>query len=105
MITQEKIDEIVSRIVTANNPDKIILFGSYANGNPTSASDIDLLVIKETDEVNYLRSVEMYQSIKGVMVPVDILVYTNKEFEEGKNEKYNFLNSAVKNSKILYERK
>jgi len=105
MITQQKIDEIVSRIVEANKPDKIILFGSYASGNPTSASDIDLLVIKETDEVNYLRSVAVYESIYGSKVPVDVLVYTPLEFEKEKDEKYSFLHDALKKSKVLYDRK
>jgi hypothetical protein len=39
------------------------------------------------------------------MVPVDILAYTRKELEQEKADKYSFLNSAVKSSKILYERK
>ena len=40
------IEEIVRRIVSIAQPEKIILFGSYAYGNPDADSDIDLLVIK-----------------------------------------------------------
>jgi hypothetical protein len=39
------------------------------------------------------------------MIPMDILVYTNKEFEQEKKEKFSFLSEAIKTSKILYERK
>ena len=39
------------------------------------------------------------------MIPMDILVYTNIEFEKEINEKYSFLYSAIKTSKIVYERK
>jgi hypothetical protein len=38
------------------------------------------------------------------MIPIDVLVYTLPEFEKEKKIKYSFLNSALKNSKILYER-
>lgn len=43
------IEEIVEKIKRTYNPEKIILFGSYAYGNPNKESDIDLLIIKDTD--------------------------------------------------------
>ena len=45
MISQEKIKEVIDRIVKNINPEKIILFGSYASGNPGEDSDLDILVI------------------------------------------------------------
>lgn len=45
MIGKEKITEIVDKIASGYNPDKIILFGSYATGNPNEDSDLDLFVI------------------------------------------------------------
>ncbi len=105
MIDSLKINEIINRIVESYNPDKIILFGSYASGNPNEDSDLDLLVIKETDMPRFQREFEIYKSLIGSMVPVDILAYTGKELEQEKADKYSFLNSAVKSSKILYERK
>ena len=44
-ITEQLIEEIKDRIVSAVQPEKIILFGSYAYGTPTKDSDLDLLVI------------------------------------------------------------
>jgi predicted nucleotidyltransferase len=105
MIEAKKIDDIVYRIATKFDPDKIILFGSYASGNPTDDSDIDLLIIKETDLPRHRRSFDIQKSLIGSMIPMDILVYTNKEFENEKDEKYSFLNTAIKTSKLLYERK
>jgi len=49
MIGEDKISEIVNKIAFGYNPEKIILFGSYAAGNPSEDSDLDLFVIKETD--------------------------------------------------------
>ena len=105
MIETDKINEIVSRIATRFNPYRIILFGSYAVGNPDKDSDIDLLVIKDTALPRHKRSFEIQKSLIGSMIPMDILVYTPQEFDQEKKEKYSFLNSAIKNSKILYERK
>ncbi|HID94921.1 MAG TPA: nucleotidyltransferase domain-containing protein [Candidatus Latescibacteria bacterium] len=47
MIIQKEIEEIVKRIVTGYKPEKIVLFGSYAYGNPTEDSDLDLLVVSK----------------------------------------------------------
>jgi predicted nucleotidyltransferase len=105
MIEIAKIYDIVARIAAKFNPDKIILFGSYASGTPNNDSDIDLLVIQDTDLPRHKRSFDIQKMLIGSMIPMDILVYTNNEFEKEKNEKYSFLNSAIKTSKILYERK
>jgi len=45
MIEREKIEEIVLKIAQEYDPDKIILFGSYANGIPDEHSDLDLLIM------------------------------------------------------------
>ncbi len=105
MIELKKINEIVARIVLKFNPDKIILFGSYASGTANNDSDVDLLVIQNTDLPRHKRSFDIQKLLIGSMIPMDILVYTNTEFEKEKNEKSSFLNSAIKTSKILYERK
>jgi len=105
MIETTKINDIVSRIAARFNPDKIILFGSYAAGNPDNDSDLDLLIIKDTDLPRHLRSFDIQKLLIGSMIPMDILVYTNQEFEQEQNERYSFLNSAIKTSKILYERR
>jgi predicted nucleotidyltransferase len=104
MIETTKINEIVKRIANIFNPDKIILFGSYAAGNADENSDIDLLVIKDSDMPRHMRSFDIQKSLIGSMIPMDILVYTSKEFEQEKNEKNTFLFSAIKTSKVLYER-
>lgn len=105
MIKTTKINEIVIRIATNFDPDKIILFGSYATGIPNDDSDLDLLIIQDTDLPRHKRSFDIQKSLIGSMVPMDIVVFTNKEFEQERNEKYSFLNSAIKNSKVVYERR
>ena len=104
MIETSKINEIVSKIADNFNPEKIILFGSYAKNMQYKGSDLDLLIIRETNLPVYKRAIDIRLSLIGTKVPIDILVYTNSEFEQEKSDKYSFLFSALKNSKVLYER-
>jgi predicted nucleotidyltransferase len=105
LIDNNTISNIVFRIASNILPDKIFLFGSYATGQATEDSDIDLLVVKDTSEPRHKRSIEIQRLLKGSKLPVDILVYTNDEFDREKTIKYSFVNSAIKGAKLLYERK
>jgi len=104
MIDSNKIKEVVSRIATKFNPEKIILFGSHANGTPNNDSDLDLLIVQETDLPMHQRGFEIRMSLRSTMIPMDILIYTKDEFNSEKDNNFSFLNSAMKNSKVLYER-
>jgi predicted nucleotidyltransferase len=105
MISKNKIDEIVGRIANHYSPDKIILFGSYAHGIPDENSDIDLLIIKDSDKSRPERGIEVRKLLSGAMVPMDILVYTNQEIKESANNKYSFVYQALTKGKTLYEKK
>ena len=104
MIDSKVIDEVVKRIASRFNPDKIILFGSYANGTQNDDSDLDLLIVQDSDLPMQKRGLDIRMSLLGTMIPMDILIYTKSEFDQEKNNSLSFLNSAIKNSKILYER-
>lgn len=104
MIGPDKISDIVKKIVSGYNPDKIILFGSYATGNPNEDSDLDLFVIKETDLPRPQRTVQVRKMIYGSMVPIDLIVYTPKEIDESRNNRFGFVYEVLNKGKILYER-
>ena len=104
MIDLAKINDIAQRIANRFNPEQIILIGSYAKGTQDNGSDIDLLIIQDTDLPSHKRGIDIRLSLVGSKMPFDILVYTRNEFEKEKNDKYSFLHAAVKNSRILYER-
>ncbi|PIY07365.1 MAG: hypothetical protein COZ21_00625, partial [Bacteroidetes bacterium CG_4_10_14_3_um_filter_31_20] len=74
-------------------------------GTPNSDSDLDLLIIKQTSLPKHLRASEVRKHLYGMMIPIDLLVYTPIEYDIEKNQKYSFLNSIITNSKVLYERK
>ena len=102
MLIQELINQIVKTIVTGYEPKKIILFGSYACGNPTKDSDIDLLVIKDDDlpKVHRNRIVRSY--LKNFLFPIDVIVKSSQEFEMFKDIKGTVVYMANKYGKVLY---
>ena len=104
MISKAKIDSVVNKIIENFNPNKIILIGSYAAGNATEDSDLDLLVIKETEQPRRERNIEIRRNLIGSMIPMDILVYTPSEFEKEKEISFSFVSTAIENSKVLYEK-
>ena len=104
MIDSNKINEVVSRIATGFNPESIILFGSYASGNQAEDSDLDLLIIQETELPMHKRGLDIRLALIGTKIPIDVLFYTKTEFEEENKKRYSFISSAIKNSKVLYER-
>ena len=104
MIHKAAIQGIVDRIVEGYDPEKIILFGSYAEGNPDDNSDVDLLVVKETDKPRPERVVEARRFVYGASVPLDLIVYTPEEIESEKRNKLGFIFRVLNNGKTIYER-
>ena len=102
MISQEEINEVIDRIVKNINPEKIILFGSYASGNPSEDSDLDILIVKEMRMPRYKRSREVKKHLRGMKIPIDVMVYTKKEIKKWENTETAFINQAIKQGKILY---
>ena len=102
MITHEQIDELVERIVKNVNPKKIILFGSYAYGEPNNDSDIDLLIVKDTDEPRFKRDRKIRKYLRGMKIPIDLIIYTEQEIEEWKHTKAAFINHILEKGKVLY---
>lgn len=104
MIGADKITEIVNRIATGYNPDKIILFGSYASGEQSEDSDLDLLVIKNSDLPRPQRALQVRKMLFGMMIPMDLIVYTPEEIALSRDNKYSFVYEILNTGKVLYER-
>ncbi len=80
MITEENIRELCERIVQEFQPEKIILFGSYASGNPTPDSDVDLLVVLPFAGKNFRKSLEILNRTNPLF-PIDLLARDPKDTE------------------------
>jgi len=104
MIAKEQISEICLKIVQNINPDKVILFGSYATGSNNEDSDLDLIIVKNSDLPKHKIGLDIRRLFYGYLIPMDFKIYTPHEFNQELQNKYSFLNLAIKDSKLLYER-
>ncbi len=103
MISEETINEITNKIIKYENPEKIILFGSYANGNARTNSDLDFMVIKQTDDKIYKRGRDLKWELADYPFEIDLLIKTPNEFLKWSDIPISF-NAKVNNKgKILYE--
>ena len=103
MITQEQINEVIKRILESLKPQKIILFGSYAEGKATEESDLDLLIVKESNLPSRFLNRKARQILSDLRIPVDVIVKTPKEFETYKNVIGTIIYPANRFGKIIYE--
>ena len=105
-VNEELLQEIVKRIVSAIEPKKIILFGSWAYGKPHEGSDLDILVIVERLSTSSRRKerIKIRTILQDIMISQDIIVATVKDVEEWKNVPQSFLTSIIKKGRVIYEK-
>ena len=97
------IEEIVRRVLSVANPDKIILFGSAAKGEMTRDSDIDLLVVESEIEDRDAEYVRIRRALGNMGFPFDILFITTEWFEASKNVIGGIAYSANKHGRVVYD--
>ncbi|TSC78332.1 MAG: DNA polymerase subunit beta [Parcubacteria group bacterium Gr01-1014_33] len=103
IIVEQKIREVADKIVAEFQPEKIILFGSWAWGKPHEDSDVDLLVVKDSTRPRIERERELYALLPRRDIAMDVLVYTRRELEDKINRDRNlFLEDIVHNGTVLY---
>jgi predicted nucleotidyltransferase len=102
MYGQAQIDEVVGRIVSGYAPERVILFGSYARGTARDDSDVDLLLVKQTSTPRIKRSAEVLKHIRGMTIPVDVVVYTRDELREWANVGTSFAATVLREGRVLY---
>src|SRR5262245_50953655 len=103
-VTEEALQEIVHRLVTGLHPHKIVLFGSYVYGIPTADSDVDLLVIVDTQA----RQIDRYLCVSRLLrprpFPLDLLVKTPAEVAQALDRNDAFMREIIERGRVLYER-
>lgn len=100
----EQLPEITRRIVQTSNPEKIILFGSYARGKANADSDLDLLVIVPKAQHLRQESIRVRRALRGLLVPVDIIMATSEQIRRLGNVTGLVYQSALREGTVLYER-
>jgi len=104
-LDENLLKEIVKRILNVTSPDKIILFGSYARDEATENSDLDILIIQPSELPRYKRSSEVRLALRGLFPSKDVVVYTPDEVKEWESASTSFIASALREGRVLYERK
>ena len=99
------ISRMAEKIKNEYQPEKIILFGSYSWGNPTKDSDVDLLIIKKTNERHIDRAVRVREILdkENRAVPLDLVVYTPGELKQRLKAKDCFIKTILAKGEVIYE--
>jgi len=96
----KEINLIKEQIVSHYSPSKIIVFGSQAKGTATKKSDIDLCIVKDTDNKRELLT-DIYLNIESSK-PFDLLLYTEAEWNQCVNDTTSFAYLINKKGTIIY---
>lgn len=103
MIDEQILQDIVERIVAAAQPSRVILFGSYGRGDADAGSDLDLMVIERNVDNRYEEMIRLHNAVGHIGVGVDVLVYSETEYERRSQVPGTVLYWARKEGTSLYE--
>ena len=99
----ELLPEITRRILSVSQPQKIILFGSYARGDYDPDSDMDILVILEGVESTRAESNRLRRVLRGLLAPIDVLVATPEQIERHRQTIGLIYQPALDEGVVIYE--
>ncbi len=103
MIATKEIDELSGRIAREFDPERIILFGSYAYGTPAEDSDVDLLVVMPFEGSSLRKALEILDTLNPSFC-VDVVVRAPDDAARRYAEYDPLIREAVDRGKVLYER-
>ena len=98
------VDTIVDIVVREFSPKMVFLFGSVARHEARDDSDVDIMVVMDTDDGFKTRPFPILRRLKAVDVDVDIFVYTPEEYESKRDDPESFVNRIVRTGRLLYHR-
>lgn len=102
MIRMQEIESLSDSIVSAFRPQRIVLFGSYAYGEPTEDSDIDLLVILPFAGKPARKAIEIRSKLNPKL-PLELLVRTPEQVADRIADHDWFMQEIIEKGRVLYE--
>ena len=103
MIAAANIRELTERIVREFSPERVVLFGSYASGNPRPDSDVDLLVILPFEGKSFRKSLEILNRVNP-RFPVDLIARRPDDTARRYREGDPLIREALDHGQVLHER-
>lgn len=104
VIIDDRLNEVVRRIVEETDPDKIILFGSRVREENGEDSDYDLFVLKRGARNAGELEKRIYRRLFGTGLPVDIIVEAAETYEELKSNPFLIYKEISRHGRVLYEK-
>jgi len=97
------LQEVTRRIVRVAKPSRLLLFGSAASGHMTEDSDLDILVVVQGPVHRRRMAQEIYRSLRGVGVSVDVVVATEDDLQNYGQRAGTILKTALREGRVIYE--
>jgi len=102
-LLEQELKRYLSLLTSHDQPERVILFGSLVGGNVRPESDIDLVIVKQT-ELSFWKRLREMRRLLQPRVGTDILVYTPNEFEQLSRERPFFRDEILGKGRVIYER-
>jgi predicted nucleotidyltransferase len=103
LFPEESVSRLRQLLVEAANPARIILFGSYARGEASADSDIDIMVVETDVRDRFKEMVRLNRVVDSLGVPVDLLVVSKEKFDYWRDTPGNVYFEAATEGRTLYE--
>ena len=103
-VDADLLEEIVARIRRVGDPHRVVLFGSHAHGAARPDSDLDLLIVEDSNLPRHRRAPRYLRALVGLFPAKDLIVWTPSEIAEWANVPHAFISSILREGVTLYER-
>ena len=98
-----QIRESLAPLIERAGARKAIVFGSYAHGNADRYSDLDIIIVHDTDKGFFDRASDFREVHTAWPRALDMLIYTPDELEEMLAQRHPFIEIALEEGVVIYE--